>query len=159
MKFTKKEIEKFNKEIEFGEKNLAHKKYETMIFNLLDKYVKPNKNKLAEFMQIIDFIEVIKRDTNYFADLNEEIGEFMNMPTLLSDISLNWLDWCDSFLPTFSKNILQVEKHIGAQNFDSLLWFWNGDTWNTFWDIKSFKKVLKEYFEEERYQYSLLYGD
>lgn len=151
MKFTKKEIEKFNKEIEFGEKCLVHKKYETMIFNLLDKYVKPNKNKLEEFMQIIDFIEVIKEETNYFDDLIENVGGILNMPEFLCNLTNNCMDCWDCFLPIFSKNILNVEKHIGAQNFDYLIWFWNGDSWNTFWDIKSFKKVLKEYFEEERY--------
>lgn len=151
MKFTKKEIEKFNKEIEFGEKNLAHKKYEEIIFNLLNKYVKPNKNKLAEFMQILEFIEIIKEETNYFNDLNENMGGILNMQELLFNFTNNCQDCWDSFLPTFSKNILNVEKHIGAQNFDDLLWFWNGDTWNTFWDIRSFKKVLKEYFEEHSY--------
>lgn len=156
MKFTKKEIEKFNKEIEFGEKCLAHKKYETMIFNLLDKYVKPiEDNKLVEFMQVLKFIEVIKQETNYFDDLAGVYTEILNMEEYMDLLKNNCVDVWDCFLPAFSKNILKVKKHIGAQNFEDLLWFWNGDTWNTFWDIKSFKKVFKEYLERIRYLESI----
>lgn len=153
MKFTQKEIEKFNKEVEFGEKCLVNKKYETMIFNLLDKYVKPNKNKYIEFTQLLEFLKIIKEETNYFEDLEEEIGGFWTTFEYLSLLSEDSEYW-DCFLPTLSKNILNVKKYVG-ENFENLLWFWNGDVYNTFWDIKSFKKVLKEYFEECRYQYNL----